>query len=88
MPATGSIFGALNVEEADIDAKADEPIRAFNLMGTHILRQQELAAVLEIERLTGGVQLRQGLHEVGVQVCPLQRRERRRQHRSFSLRPG
>ena len=74
------ILSTLNVEESDIDAKADEPIRAFNLMGTHILRQQELAAVLEIERLTGGVQLRKGLHEVGVQVGPLQSRERRRQH--------
>ena len=49
------ILSTLNVEESDINAKADEPIRAFNLMGTHILRQQELAAVLEIERLTGGV---------------------------------
>ena len=44
------IFGALNVEEADIDAKADEPIRALNLMGAHILCQKQLAAVLEIER--------------------------------------
>ena len=33
------ILGTLNVEEADIDAKTDEPIRAFDLMGTHILRQ-------------------------------------------------
>lgn len=49
------IFGALNVKEADIDAKADEPIRAFNLVRTHILRQKQFAAVLEIECLTGGV---------------------------------
>ena len=51
------ILGALNVEEADIDAKADEPIRPLDLMGAPILRQKQLAAVLEIERLTGGVQL-------------------------------
>ena len=74
------IFSALNVEEADIDAKADESIRAFDLVGAHILRQKQLAAVLEIERLTGGVQLRQSLQEAGVQVGPLQRRERRCQH--------
>ena len=48
------ILGALDVEETDIDAKADEAIRALDLMGTHILRQKQLAAVLEIERLTGG----------------------------------
>jgi len=74
------ILGALNVEEADIDTKSDEAVRALDLVGTHIFRQQELAAVLEIERLTGGVQLCQGLHEVGVQVGPLQGRKRRRQH--------
>ena len=45
----------VNVKEADIDAKADEPIRAFNLVRTHILRQKQFAAVLEIECLTGGV---------------------------------
>ena len=27
------ILGALNVKEADIDAKADETVRALNLMG-------------------------------------------------------
>lgn len=43
------ILGALDVEEADIDPEADEPIRAFDLMGAHILRQKQLAAVLEIE---------------------------------------
>lgn len=45
------IFGTLNVKEADIDAKADEPIRAFNLVRMHILRQKQFASVLEIERL-------------------------------------
>ena len=43
------ILRTLNVEESDIDAKADEPIRALNLMGAHILCQKQLAAVLEIE---------------------------------------
>ena len=38
------------------------------------------AAVLEIERLAGGVQLRQCVEKVGVQVGPLQSRKRRRQH--------
>ena len=47
------IFGTLNVKEADIDAKADEAIRAFDLMGAHILCQKQLAAVLEVERLAG-----------------------------------
>ena len=47
----------LYTSETDIDAKADEPIRPLNLMGAHILCQKQLAAVLEIERLTGGVQL-------------------------------
>ena len=74
------ILGALNVKEADIDAKADEPIRAFNLVRTHILRQKQFAAVLEIECLTGGVQLRQSLQKVGIQVGTLQRRKRRGQH--------
>ena len=31
------ILRALDVEETDIDAKADEPIRPLNLMGAHIL---------------------------------------------------
>lgn len=57
------ILSALDVEEANIDAKADEPIRAFNLMGAHILRQKQLAAVLEIERLTGGIQFRQSIQK-------------------------
>lgn len=74
------IFGTLNVKEADIDAKADEPIRALDMMGTHILRQKQLAAVLEIERLTGRIQLRQSLQKVGIQVGTLQRRKRRCQH--------
>ena len=43
------ILRALNVEESDIDAKADEPIRPLDLVGAHILRQKQLAAVLEIE---------------------------------------
>ena len=43
------ILCALDVKESDIDAKADEPIRALNLMGAHILRQKQFAAVLEIE---------------------------------------
>ena len=34
------ILRTLNVEETDIDAKADEAIRALDLMGTHILRQK------------------------------------------------
>ena len=29
------IFGALNVEESDIDAKADEPIRPLNLIDVY-----------------------------------------------------
>ena len=74
------ILSALNVEESDIDAEADEPIRALDLMGAHILRQKQFAAVLEKERLTGRIQLRQGVQKVGVQVGPLQRRKRRRQH--------
>ena len=74
------ILGALDVEETDIDAKADEAIRALDLMGTHILRQKQLAAVLEIERLTGRIQLRQSLQKVGIQVGTLQRRKRRCQH--------
>ena len=52
------ILGALDIEETDIDPEADEAVRPLNLVGAHILRQQELAAVLEIERLTGGIQLR------------------------------
>lgn len=43
------ILSTLNIEEADIDPKADEPIRALDLMGAHILCQKQLAAVLEIE---------------------------------------
>ena len=43
------ILRTLNVEEADIDPEADEPIWTFNLVGTHILCQKQLAAVLEIE---------------------------------------
>ena len=74
------ILSALNVKEADIDPKADEPIRPLNLMGAHILCQKQLAAVLEIECLTGGVQLRKSLQKVGIQVGPLQSRKRRRQH--------
>ena len=74
------ILRTLNVEETDIDAKADEAIRALDLMGTHILRQKQLAAVLEIERLTGRVQLRQSLQKVGIQIGTLQRRKRRCQH--------
>ena len=31
------ILSALNVKEADIDPKADEPIRTLNLMGAYIL---------------------------------------------------
>ena len=69
-----------NVEETDIDPEADEAVRPLNLVGAYILRQQELAAVLEIERLAGGVQFRKRLHKVGVQVGPLQSRKRRRQH--------
>ena len=49
------ILRTLNVEESYIDTKADESIRALNLMRAHILCQKQLAAVLEIERLTGGV---------------------------------
>lgn len=74
------ILRALDVEETDIDAKADEPIRPLNLMGAHILCQKQLAAVLEIERLTGGVQLCQSLQKVGIQVGTLQRWKRRSQH--------
>ena len=74
------ILGALNVEEADIDPEANETVRPLNLVRTHILRQKQLAAVLEIERLTGGVQLRQSLQKVGIQVGTLQRRKRRSQH--------
>ena len=33
------ILSALNVKEADIDPKADEPIRTLNLMGAYILCQ-------------------------------------------------
>ena len=74
------ILRALDVKETDIDAKADEPIRPLNLMRAHILCQKQLAAVLEIECLTGGVQLRQSLQKVGIQVGTLQRRKRRGQH--------
>ena len=74
------ILGALDVEETDIDAKADEAVRTFDLVGAHILCQKQLAAVLEVERLTGGVQLRQSLQKVGIQVGSLQCRERSRQH--------
>ena len=44
------ILRALDIEEADIDPKADEPIWTLDLMGAHILCQKQLAAVLEIER--------------------------------------
>ena len=74
------ILSALNIKEANIDAKADETIRAFNLVRTHSLRQKQFAAALEIECLTGGVQLRQSLQKVGIQVGTLQRRKRRSQH--------
>ena len=74
------VLGALNGEEPDIDAKADEAVRSIDLVGTHIIRQEQLAAVLEIERLAGGIQFRQGVEKVGVQVGPLQSRKRRRQH--------
>ena len=40
------ILRTLNVEETDIDAKADKPIWPLNLMGAHILCQKQLAAVL------------------------------------------
>ena len=43
------ILRALDIEEADIDPKADEPIWTLDLMGAHILRQKQLAAVLELE---------------------------------------
>ena len=74
------ILSALNVKEADIDPKADEPIRTLNLVGAYILCQKQLAAVLEIECLTGGVQLRKSLQKVGIQVGTLQRRKCRSQH--------
>ena len=38
----GLLLCALDVEETDIDAKADEPIRPLNLMGAHILCQNSL----------------------------------------------
>ena len=41
-------------------------------MGTYIFRKKQLAAVLEIECLAGGVQFRQCLQKVGVQVGSLQ----------------
>ena len=44
------ILGALNVEEADIDTKSDEAVRALDLVGTHIFRQQELAAAYQWPR--------------------------------------
>ena len=50
------ILGALNVEETDIDPEANEAIRSLDLVGTHILSQKELAAILEVECLTGGIQ--------------------------------
>ena len=74
------ILGILNGEKPDIDAKADKAVRSLNLVRAHILRQQKLAAVLEIERLAGGVQLRQGLQKVHIQAGPLLGREGRRQH--------
>ena len=49
------ILGALNVEETDIDAEADEPIRTLDLVRTHILRQKQLAAEMCIrDRLWRG----------------------------------
>ena len=65
---------------APIYAKADEAVRSLDLVRAHILRQEQLAAVLEIERLAGGVQLRQGVEKIGIQIGPFQSRKRRRQH--------
>lgn len=60
------ILGVPNVEETNIDAKANETIRPLNLVRAHTLSQEELPAILEAECLTSGIQLRQSLQKVCV----------------------
>ena len=46
----------------------------------HLLGGEQLAAVLEVEGCTGGVKFRQCLQKIHVQISPLPRRQRPRQH--------